>query len=145
MRHVYPLLGNDRDISNYTTAVTMQRSVNNSRRTVISLRSVPRCYKQGKLIGESMTEIEDCCSSVVVSCCCEKVVVEAGDSSETQRNGNVHLWKPLPNNGQWRVQKTENTSLCVTVILQSVVTSCVLKCSINPINNPNPVYSHFTT
>jgi hypothetical protein len=36
---------------------------------------------------------------------------------------------------------TENTSLCVIV----VITSCVFKSSINPITSPNPVYSHSIT
>jgi hypothetical protein len=29
----------------------------------------------------------------------EKLVAEAGDSSGTQRKGNVRRWKPLPKNG----------------------------------------------
>ncbi|PNF20005.1 hypothetical protein B7P43_G08649, partial [Cryptotermes secundus] len=37
--------------------------------------------------------------SVVVSCCCEKLVAQAGDSSGTQRKGNVLRWKQLSNNG----------------------------------------------
>jgi hypothetical protein len=49
--HVDLLLGNDREISNYTTAVTRQRSVNNRRR-VFYVRPVPRWYKQDKLVGE---------------------------------------------------------------------------------------------
>jgi hypothetical protein len=28
-----------------------------------------------------------------------KLVAEAGDSSRTQRNGNIRRWKPLPSNG----------------------------------------------
>jgi hypothetical protein len=47
--NVYALLGIDRDLSNYTTAVTRQRPVNSNRGTVFSVRSVPKCYKQGKL------------------------------------------------------------------------------------------------
>jgi hypothetical protein len=31
--------------------------------------------------------------------CCEKLVVEAGDSSGTQRKENILRWKPLPSNG----------------------------------------------
>lgn len=45
-----PLLGNDYEISNYTTVVTRQWPVNSSRRSVLSLRSVPRCYKQVQLV-----------------------------------------------------------------------------------------------
>jgi hypothetical protein len=29
----------------------------------------------------------------------EALIAEAGDSSRTQRKGNVRLWKPPPNNG----------------------------------------------
>jgi hypothetical protein len=29
----------------------------------------------------------------------EKLVTKGGDSSETQRKGNVRSWKPLPSNG----------------------------------------------
>jgi hypothetical protein len=47
--HVDPLLGNDREIKNYVTAVTSQRPVKSNRRTVFSVRSVLRCYKQDKL------------------------------------------------------------------------------------------------
>jgi hypothetical protein len=40
--------------------------------------------------------VNECLGSVVMSCCCEKLVAEDGDSSETQRKGNVRHWKPLP-------------------------------------------------
>jgi hypothetical protein len=39
----------------------------------------------------------------------EKLVSEAGDSSGTQRKGNVCHWKPLPSSAV-------NTGLCVMVI-----------------------------
>jgi hypothetical protein len=83
--HIDPLLGNDRKISNYTTTVTRHRTLNSNRGTVFSVRSVPRCYKQDKLVrsqfvcwlvGESASELENRCGSVVVSCCCEKLVAE---------------------------------------------------------------------
>jgi hypothetical protein len=41
-----PLLGNDSEISNYTTAVTRERLANSNRETVFSVRSVQRYYKQ---------------------------------------------------------------------------------------------------
>jgi hypothetical protein len=44
-----PLLGNDREIRNYTTAVTRERPVNSKIRTVFSVLSVQRFYKQGQL------------------------------------------------------------------------------------------------
>jgi hypothetical protein len=46
-----------------------------------------------------------------VSCCYEKLLAEAGDSSITQRKGNVHRYKPLPSNGSEGV--TVATGVCV--------------------------------
>jgi hypothetical protein len=43
------LLGNDREIGNYTTTFTRQRPVKRNRKTMFFVRSVPRCYKQEKL------------------------------------------------------------------------------------------------
>jgi hypothetical protein len=37
----------------------------------------------------SVSQSENCCGSVFVSYCCEKLVVEVGDSSGTQKKGNV--------------------------------------------------------
>jgi hypothetical protein len=65
-----------------------------NRGTVFSFRSVPRCYKQDKLVSEMVGELKDCGSSVVVTCCCEKLVTEAGYQSGIQRKGNVRRWKP---------------------------------------------------
>jgi hypothetical protein len=48
----------------------------------------------------------------LVSCCCEKLVDEAGDSSGTQRKGNVPCCKPLPNNGSEDV--TGHKYVCVS-------------------------------
>jgi hypothetical protein len=67
--------------------VTRQWPVNN-RGTVFSVRFVARCYEQDKLVS-GVSELDTCWGSVVVSCCCEKLVAEAGDSSGTQRKGNV--------------------------------------------------------
>jgi hypothetical protein len=69
----------------------------------------------------------------------EKLVAKAGDSLGTQRKGNVHHQKPLPSS----TAKTmiENASLCDSN-LESVVTSCVLKCPINLIINPDLAYIH---
>jgi hypothetical protein len=85
MWHV-PLLGNDREISKYPTAVTRQRPVNTNRGKVFPLRSVPRCYNQYKL---EAAVLNNRWSTVVVSCCCEKLVAEAGESSGIQKKGNV--------------------------------------------------------
>jgi hypothetical protein len=56
---VVHLLGNDREISNYTTAVTRQWPVNRNRKTLFSVQSVPRCYKQEKLGTVSNTDNVD--------------------------------------------------------------------------------------
>jgi hypothetical protein len=56
-----------------------------------------------------------------------------------------------------RYQETTEDSICakvtlifklcnpVMLLLLFVVTSCVYKCSVNPITNPNPVYNHSYT
>jgi hypothetical protein len=38
-----------------------------------------------------VSELENCCGSVLVNCCCKKLVAEAGESSGTQRKGNIRL------------------------------------------------------
>jgi hypothetical protein len=50
----------------------------------------------------------------------------------------VHSRKTFPSGAVKTV--IENTTVYDSD-LQNVVTNCVLKCSINPITNPNPVYS----
>jgi hypothetical protein len=97
--HVHPLLRNGGEISNYIAAGTRQLRVNSNRRTVFSARSVPRCYKKGKLVrsywvGWLDGELENCWGSVIVTYCCEKLVVE----------------EPLPSNGSEDV--TVRTSVC---------------------------------
>jgi hypothetical protein len=51
---------------------------------VFSVQSMPRCHKQDKLVrsqlvGELVSELEDCWGSVVVSCRCLKMVAEDGE------------------------------------------------------------------
>jgi hypothetical protein len=41
------------------------------------------------------------------------MATEAGESSGTQSEGNVHRWNPLPSNG------SEDTSVCVCVIVNT--------------------------
>jgi hypothetical protein len=47
--HADTLLRNDREINNYTTAITRQQPINSNRGAVFSVQSVPRCYTQDKL------------------------------------------------------------------------------------------------
>jgi hypothetical protein len=67
--HADPLVGGDREIGDCTAAVARQWSANN-RGMLFSVRSVPRCYKQGRwsnglVVGQSpagrnvSTEAED--------------------------------------------------------------------------------------
>jgi hypothetical protein len=109
-----PLLSNGFTKKHVCTATTGSRN----RGTVFSVRSVPRCYKQ------------------------DSVSVESSGSGgrgqfENPEEGAFRRWKRLPCSGYysdiWSVQISET-------IIVVVVTFC--KGSINPITNPNPVYSH---
>jgi hypothetical protein len=51
------------------------------------------------LLCELVGELDNRWGSVVVSCCCQKLLTETGESSGTQRKGNVRRCKPLPSNG----------------------------------------------
>jgi hypothetical protein len=66
-----------------------------------------------------VSELEDYCGSLVVRCCYEKLVAEVGDSSRTQRKGNVRCWKLLPS----------NDSEDVNVDTSVGVKQCTVKCS----------------
>jgi hypothetical protein len=107
--HIYTLLSNDREISNYKTAITRPRHLNRNRKTVFSVRAVPRSYKH----GQSVRSVKPLEFPIIMSCSCEKLVVEFGDSSGTQRKENVCRSKPLPSNDNEDVNV--NTSVCVTV------------------------------
>jgi hypothetical protein len=82
--YVDPLLGNDRDLSSYTTAVTRQQPVNSNRGTVFSVRSLPKCYKQVRLVGQLVR-------GLLWFCRCELLLLEVcslvGDTPGTQRKG----------------------------------------------------------
>jgi hypothetical protein len=62
---------------------------------MFSVRSVPICYRQD-ILGVSQWDNR---WVSVVSCCYENLASEVGDSSGTQRKGNVCLCKLLPSNG----------------------------------------------
>jgi hypothetical protein len=47
-----------------------------------------------RLVIQLLVELVEGCS-----CELEQLVAEAGDSSGTQRKGNIWYWKPLPSNG----------------------------------------------
>jgi hypothetical protein len=70
-----------------------------SREIVFSVRSMPRCYKQGKLgiavnwlVSQSVRELLRLSRELLLL----ELVAEAGNSSGTQRKGSVRCWKLLP-------------------------------------------------
>jgi hypothetical protein len=91
LSHAYLLLNNDSEISNYTTTVTRQLPVKSNRGTVFSVRSVPICCKQDKLVIDLVRKPLDFSR-------CELLLLEAGMRPETQRKGNIRHWKPLQSN-----------------------------------------------
>jgi hypothetical protein len=74
---------------------------------VFSVRSVPRLYDEdwlkfensGARERERERESEAERQLRVASVRSEKLVAEAGDSSGTQKKGNIHRWKQLSRNG----------------------------------------------
>jgi hypothetical protein len=85
--------------------------------TVLSVRSVPRQYNEDQLplsVNLSREVGEESRGSLQADRQLRVAVAGAGDSSGTQRKGNVRRWKPLPSNAVKTV--TEITSLCVIVI-----------------------------
>jgi hypothetical protein len=52
-----------------------------------------------------------------VNCCCEMLVVEDGNSSGTQRKGNLCRWKPLSSNGSEVVTVDNGVCVCVCVYM----------------------------
>jgi hypothetical protein len=70
---------------------------------VFSALFVPSCYTQDMLhfsesAGDLVNQLDNRWGSVVMNRCCEKLVAEVGNSSGTQRKGNVCRWKPLQSN-----------------------------------------------
>jgi hypothetical protein len=90
--HVDLLLGNDHEISNYTTTVTRQWPVNSDRGKVFSVWSVPKCYTQK--LGVELLHFSRC----------ELLLIEVGSwgrgqFGNPQRKGTVRRWKSLSSNG----------------------------------------------
>jgi hypothetical protein len=94
--HVDPLLGNDREISNYTTAVTRQRPVNSNRGMMFSVRSLPKCYKQDKLELSSVSWLVSEWVRGLLLYSRELWLLEAGIQGRRQfgnpEEGTVHRW-----------------------------------------------------
>jgi hypothetical protein len=143
--HVDPLLDNDREVSKYTTAVTRQRHVNSKRKMVLSVRSVPRSYKQNKLRAFR---------GLLRFGRCELLLLDAG----------CWGWEQFENSEQGQCPSLEAATkqllvmtvtgwgdlVCPIVICevwrtvraQSLLTLLSCKSSVNSITNQNLVYSH---
>jgi hypothetical protein len=89
---------------------------------MFSVWSVPGLYNEDYAVGRS-----------------EKLVAEVGDSSGTQRKGNVRCWKLLPSNGLRRLRRH-----CVCCSYSDVLSVELSESSTNPITNPNPEFLHTT-
>jgi hypothetical protein len=79
-----------------------------------------------------VSELEDFCGPVIASCCYEELVVEATNSS-----GN-HEGKRLPLEAAAKTTAFEDVTVASGVCVRACVT-------INPITDPNPLYSHSNT
>jgi hypothetical protein len=79
----------------------------------------------------------------------ELLLLTHGDSSVNHRKEIVRRWKPLPEDW-WRDNRLRRLSTCAVVNCRKreidiewiKLKSC--KCPINPVTNPNPIYSHTT-
>jgi hypothetical protein len=104
---------------------------NSNRGTVFSVRSVPRCYKQDSDVKTVWVELVESCYSW-----------GRGHFGNPEQGNRPQLEAVI----KQPLGKTEKALMCagacssVRLSWLFVVTFC--KCSINPITNPNPVYSH---
>jgi hypothetical protein len=54
--------------------VVLSEAISRYRHSSVQFDSAVQC---SDLVGECVSELEDCCGSVLVSCCCEKLKAEA--------------------------------------------------------------------
>ena len=81
------------------------------------------------MVGWRVSELDNLWGSVVVSCCSQELVPEAGDSSGTQKKGNIRYGATANKDS-----KRLTTPRVLYSDLQSVAKKCVS--GINPITNP---------
>jgi hypothetical protein len=151
--NIVSLLGNGREISNYTTAVFSQRlrkqtrtqKLHSNRETAFSLRSFPRCYKQDNLgVGWWVSELV---RETLRFSHREMLLLEAGSWGQGQF-GKPEEWEhpPLKADTKQRLVKTVTDweDLVYPILIREVfgtvranalfvVTSC--RSSVNPITN----------
>jgi hypothetical protein len=77
---------------------------------------------------------------VQLGSCSWKVPASEDRNRCTRKLRTLYRWKPLPSNAVKAV--TENASLCMIMICIKCSHELCVKCQINPIPNPNPVYNH---
>jgi hypothetical protein len=103
------LYNNHCEVTAPQTSILPGHKLNSNRGTVISVRSVPRCYKQDKL-GVSQSFSEESTSEVVQwvhkQSRCELLLLETGSFGQGQfgnpEEGERLLLKPLSHNDWWR-------------------------------------------
>jgi hypothetical protein len=111
---VDPLLGNDREISNYATAASRQRPENSNRGKVYSVLSAPRCYKQDKLVEWVCFWLSELVRGALGFSSYELLVWEAG-SWGRGRFGNPEEGERLSLEAanKQRQQRRDSTFVCV--------------------------------
>jgi hypothetical protein len=90
----------------------MNKTIALQQRTVFSMKSVPRCYKQGQL-GVAVSQFVSYVTGLMGLSHWELLLLEAGDSRNPQRMGNVCHWKLLQSHD--REDVTADTSVCLCV------------------------------
>jgi hypothetical protein len=147
-------------ISNSWTSTKKRCFLCSQCRDVISRTSLQFSYLSGvsdlversELIGEWLSEFEDCCGFSP----CEPLLLEAGSwGTGIVREPRVRGTSAVEAVTRKRMVKTQqagkslvcallNCRMCelATALQLLVVTSCVNECAINPITDLNPVYSH---
>jgi hypothetical protein len=130
---------------------------------VFSVRSVPRCYKQTvsgvswiQLSGESWL-VSEWVTELLRSRPCELLLWEAGSwgTGTVQEHrargksavGNRFQATTGENTADWEdlVRTVVNCWVCKLATAVKLLIVAICKLSLNPITNPNPVYSHSYT
>jgi hypothetical protein len=109
------------------SARSAKRQLSSRRGTVFSVWSVPRCFKQEKsrVVGQSPVDNN-------VSMETEDIV---GIRHQATPGEGIVDWEDL-------VRAVVNCRVCELALALQLLVVMIGKCSVSPITNPNPVYSH---
>jgi hypothetical protein len=97
---------------------------------VFSVRSVPRCYKQDSWSNELVVRQSPAGKNV---------------STEAEDIVGIHHQATTGEDTADLLRAVVNCRVCELPIALYLPVVTICKCSINPITNPNPVYSHTHT